>query len=173
MENKKALTAPCGLDCFNCEIYEENLTDDYVENFQKIRRISVEIGDNYDYRSFVHKTMDILTSVQISPDTRGKINDWGKKGLTPLCQIPFGLGGYHHLLIDNFGWEEKSVPKADFSGKKHPMFAITPAYFGHACGAFYDAEKGRVIGKRKQITRFIQFLNQENLLQEHDLKYLI
>ena len=38
---------------------EENLTDDHVENLQKIRRISVEIGDNYDYRSFVHKTMDI------------------------------------------------------------------------------------------------------------------
>lgn len=31
MENKKALTAPCGLDCFNCEIYEDNLTDDFAE----------------------------------------------------------------------------------------------------------------------------------------------
>jgi hypothetical protein len=26
MNDKKALTAPCGLDCFNCEIYEDNLT---------------------------------------------------------------------------------------------------------------------------------------------------
>jgi hypothetical protein len=25
--NKKALTAPCGLDCFNCDIHESNLTD--------------------------------------------------------------------------------------------------------------------------------------------------
>ncbi len=31
MNDKKALTAPCGLDCFNCELYEENLTDDFVE----------------------------------------------------------------------------------------------------------------------------------------------
>ena len=30
MNNKKALTAPCGLDCFNCEIYEDNLTDDFA-----------------------------------------------------------------------------------------------------------------------------------------------
>ncbi len=30
MKEKKALTAPCGLDCFNCEIYEENLTDDFA-----------------------------------------------------------------------------------------------------------------------------------------------
>lgn len=27
MEERKALTAPCGLDCFNCELYVENLTD--------------------------------------------------------------------------------------------------------------------------------------------------
>lgn len=26
MRNKKELTAPCGLDCFNCELYEDNLT---------------------------------------------------------------------------------------------------------------------------------------------------
>ncbi len=31
MPNKKALTAPCGLDCFNCEIYEDNLTSDFAE----------------------------------------------------------------------------------------------------------------------------------------------
>lgn len=29
--DKKSLTAPCGLDCFNCEIYEENLTDEFAE----------------------------------------------------------------------------------------------------------------------------------------------
>ena len=31
MKNKKALTAPCGLDCFNCHIYESNLTDELAE----------------------------------------------------------------------------------------------------------------------------------------------
>ena len=31
MKDKKALTAPCGLDCFNCEIYEDNLTSDLAE----------------------------------------------------------------------------------------------------------------------------------------------
>lgn len=28
MDAKKALTAPCGLDCFNCEIHEDNLTQE-------------------------------------------------------------------------------------------------------------------------------------------------
>ena len=30
MQDKKSLTAPCGLDCFNCEIHEDNLTDDFA-----------------------------------------------------------------------------------------------------------------------------------------------
>ncbi len=28
MKEKKALTAPCGMDCFNCELYEKNLTEE-------------------------------------------------------------------------------------------------------------------------------------------------
>jgi hypothetical protein len=31
MKDNKALTAPCGLDCFNCEIYEDNLTSDLAD----------------------------------------------------------------------------------------------------------------------------------------------
>lgn len=31
MPDKKALTALCGLDCFSCELYEENLTDELTE----------------------------------------------------------------------------------------------------------------------------------------------
>jgi hypothetical protein len=31
MKDKKALTAPCGLDCFNCSIYEDNLTKELAE----------------------------------------------------------------------------------------------------------------------------------------------
>jgi len=31
MIDKKALTSPCGLDCFNCEIYIDNLTDELAE----------------------------------------------------------------------------------------------------------------------------------------------
>jgi hypothetical protein len=31
VENKKELTAPCGLDCFNCEIQEENLSVEFAQ----------------------------------------------------------------------------------------------------------------------------------------------
>ncbi|UCG62163.1 MAG: DUF3795 domain-containing protein [Candidatus Zixiibacteriota bacterium] len=33
MSDMKSLTAPCGLDCFNCEIYEDNLTDEMADFF--------------------------------------------------------------------------------------------------------------------------------------------
>jgi len=32
-EKKRTLTAPCGLDCFNCEIYEANITEEMKEQF--------------------------------------------------------------------------------------------------------------------------------------------
>lgn len=34
MNDKTALTAPCGLDCFNCELYESNLTPALAEVIQ-------------------------------------------------------------------------------------------------------------------------------------------
>jgi hypothetical protein len=42
MKDKKVLTAPCGLDCFNCEIYEENLADDFAELIHKKFGVSKE-----------------------------------------------------------------------------------------------------------------------------------
>ena len=35
MEIKEELTAPCGLDCFNCGIYEDNLTSDFAQMIHK------------------------------------------------------------------------------------------------------------------------------------------
>ncbi len=34
MKDKKKLTAPCGIDCFNCQMYEANLTNDLAEALQ-------------------------------------------------------------------------------------------------------------------------------------------
>lgn len=38
MKDNRVLTAPCGLDCFNCELYGDNLTDELAE------RIHVKMG---------------------------------------------------------------------------------------------------------------------------------
>ncbi len=42
MANKKELTAPCGLDCFNCELYEDNLTSDFAELIHEKLGVSKE-----------------------------------------------------------------------------------------------------------------------------------
>ncbi|MFW9831932.1 MAG: DUF3795 domain-containing protein [Candidatus Thorarchaeota archaeon] len=44
-DKKRKLTAPCGLDCFNCEIYEENLTEEMKEEFAlKIQKDPEEVA---------------------------------------------------------------------------------------------------------------------------------
>jgi hypothetical protein len=35
MNKKSDLTTPCGLDCFKCELYIENLTDELAEVLNK------------------------------------------------------------------------------------------------------------------------------------------
>jgi hypothetical protein len=42
MEARKALTAPCGLDCFNCEIYEDNLTEEFARMMSDKTSVPVE-----------------------------------------------------------------------------------------------------------------------------------
>lgn len=39
--NEKVV-APCGIDCFNCEIYETNVTDAYQERFSKMFNVPKE-----------------------------------------------------------------------------------------------------------------------------------
>jgi hypothetical protein len=40
--NKTVLTAPCGLDCFNCPLYEDNITEDYKKQVSEFLRIPLE-----------------------------------------------------------------------------------------------------------------------------------
>lgn len=40
--DKKNLTAPCGLDCFNCQLYETNITDEAKIKMAAYRKISPE-----------------------------------------------------------------------------------------------------------------------------------
>ncbi len=42
MDKKKVLTSPCGLDCFNCELYEENITDDLKKTIHSKMGVPME-----------------------------------------------------------------------------------------------------------------------------------
>jgi len=38
--NKKDLIAPCGLECFNCNLHKDNLTDEYKKKVAEYQRIA-------------------------------------------------------------------------------------------------------------------------------------
>ena len=40
--DKKHLTAPCGLDCFNCPAYEGNITEEYKNKVSEFLKIPIE-----------------------------------------------------------------------------------------------------------------------------------
>ena len=39
---KKMVTAPCGIDCFNCEMYEENVTKEFQERLGGLYKVPAE-----------------------------------------------------------------------------------------------------------------------------------
>ncbi len=42
LSKKKSLTSPCGLDCFNCELYETNLTDELAQRIHAKSGVPLE-----------------------------------------------------------------------------------------------------------------------------------
>jgi hypothetical protein len=40
--DKKYLTAPCGLDCFNCDVYVDNITEEYKQHASEFLKIPIE-----------------------------------------------------------------------------------------------------------------------------------
>ncbi len=42
MRDKKELIAPCGLDCFNCQIHENNLTSEFAKAMSEKTGVPVE-----------------------------------------------------------------------------------------------------------------------------------
>ncbi len=151
----------------------KNVKEDYIQGTEKIRSIYADLGDRRDFPSFVLKSAEIITSILLSPETQKRIQASNKRGLVPVCQMHFGLGGYHRMLKRDYGWNESTCPKAKYMGLKHPIFAVTPPIYAHEGGAFYDSQTNMIIGKRKQIVEFLMFLNKLWVLDENDLKYLV
>jgi len=40
---KKMITAPCGIDCFNCEMHEDNVTQEFKERIAGLYKVSAEL----------------------------------------------------------------------------------------------------------------------------------
>ena len=150
-----------------------NVKEDFIQGTESIRSIYSNIETIEDYNSFILKSGGIITSILLSSETQQKIQDSDKQGLVPVCQMHFGLGGYHGFLEDAYGWDENTCPKAKFMGMKHPIFAVTPVIYAHKSGAFYDSQTNMIIGKRKQLIGLLLFMNRQKMLDEKDLRYFV
>jgi len=146
--------------------------NDYYNQLNSMRKAYLEIQWETDYRSIVAATNDYITSIYISQETNKNIEKSAKGLLVPLCQVPFGLGGYSFTLENYFGYDDKKVAKLKFMNKEHPIFAIKPGIWGHESGVIYDAKKGTVSGTRDSIIKFLSLLASRSLLIKSDLRYL-
>lgn len=88
-------------------------------------------------------------------------------GLRPVCQIPFGLGGYRPL-----GFDEKSAPGVTIGGLTLKMHAVLFGLYGHAAGALIDLDAGIVTGSYDQIKLFLVDLKKTYVLSWRDRDYL-
>ena len=144
----------------------------YYNHLNSIRKAYLEIQEETNYRSIVAATNNYITSIYISQETNKNIEKSAKRLLVPLCQVPFGLGGYSFTLENDFGYNDKKAAKLKFMNKEHPIFAIKPGIWGHESGVIYNSNNGIVSGTRDSIIKFLSLLAGHNLLIKSDLRYL-
>ncbi len=134
MNNKRELTAPCGLDCFNCELHETNLTNklkDLIHKKMSIPKNEIackgcrqQNGDHYHLPSEGCATLDCAKSkgVEFCSDC----NEFPCSLLAPLAEgaamYPHNYKVYNLSKIKNIGFdawvkEAAKIRKKYFTGK--------------------------------------------------------
>ena len=134
MNNKRDLTAPCGLDCFNCELHESNITKDLTNLIhEKLKVPKEEIpckgcrqqdGNHYHLPIEGCATLDCakLKGVEFCSDCR----EFPCSLLAPLAdgatKYPHNYKVYNLCRIKQFGFEHWSkeaeqIKKSYFTGK--------------------------------------------------------
>ena len=144
----------------------------YYEQLDSTRKTFLEIQAEIDHKIVLSAIKDYLISIVLSRKCKDNIKICVDDFLTPLCQIPFGLGGYHHILEKNYGYRENKVANLKLMDKKYQMFAIRHGLYGHDTRVIYDANKGMVTGKLLNISKFMLVLKARDLLADNDLRYL-
>ena len=131
--DKKALTAPCGLDCFNCELYERNLTADLSRIIhEKLGVPEEEIackgcreqdGKHYHFTQGGCATLDCIKAKGVSLCT--ECADFPCALLAPLAQgagmYPHNMKIYNLCRIRQVGLDRWIEEAADIRGRYFKM----------------------------------------------------
>jgi hypothetical protein len=97
---------------------------------------------------------ETMVAVGLSPKSIGMIRKLLLNNIIPVCQVPFGIGGYNGILKLDFGFDEKIVPKLHWENFTHPIFPVYPGLYACPCGALLDENGCAVIGTVAQLISF-------------------
>ncbi len=130
MKNKKEFTAPCGMDCFNCEIHETNLTGEVAETLHgKYGWPKEEIackGCRKQNGKHIHlpegcPTLDCVKTRGV--DLCCNCNEFPCSFLAPVADLaslrPHNMKAYNLCRIKKVGLERWLQEEADPSRKKY------------------------------------------------------
>ena len=132
MQKIKLLTAPCGLDCFNCEVHEDNVTDEMRKMFsantglppeevqckgcraQKGERLGMPLCETYKCANekeveFCHEC-DEFPCQKLQPASDGAARFPHNMKLYNLCRMK-AVG------LDEWAKESPDIRKRYFKGK--------------------------------------------------------
>jgi hypothetical protein len=135
---KKRIVAPCGIDCFNCELYEDNVTEEIQARISAATRIPIEKisclgcsnGNSCLLLRFQNKQCETLQCVnEKKVSFCFECNDFPCKLLMPIAdeakKYPHNIKLYNLCTIKRIGidaWAEqvKSIRQTYF----HHTFSI-------------------------------------------------
>lgn len=151
--------------------------NDYFERLHDIMVIyeeafHLDIHDDTGYLDFIYLTANTMISLELSHRTVLNIIRSGAEYLKPLFQSPLNPEWDKPILKEIFSFNETNTNWLIMHDQRHQLFGVFPGIFGFE-GAVFDVATGLVSGKRKNLVRFLLFLNGMNLLAERDLRYLV
>ena len=130
--DKLILTAPCGLDCFNCPCYKDNITDEYKKQISEFLKIPLEEAPCKGCRDEKGKCKWVIgqcatwnCALEKGVSYCYECSDFPCKLLMPTlqgAQFPHNMKVYNLCRMKHFGidkWIEESIEirKRYYEGK--------------------------------------------------------
>jgi hypothetical protein len=125
MKEKRALTAPCGLACFLCDLYKDNLTDELAESIHIFQGVPKEAIACHGCRKQDGKHFHLLQGCATLDCVKSKgvelcsaCENFPCALLAPIAdqagQYPHNMKVYNLCRIKKVGldtWADKEAPK--------------------------------------------------------------
>jgi len=168
-EISRALERMCGTPYGHRQDVYERIHEN-KEIYEEV--FHLDIQKDTGYLDFIYLTAQTMTSIELSHKTVLNLIREGGGKLRTLFQAPLCPDLDKTLLSSIFSFDESKTRQMVWNENNHLLFGVFPGMFGFE-GAIFDVTTGIVSGKRKDLVRFLLFLNGTGILAERDLRYLV